>query len=83
MQPKRSLTPREEDARDDWGILVCLVCPADQRPWTVADLIRELGDEPAAIDAIGRLRRSGLIHRSADDVVIPTRAAIHYTEIKA
>jgi hypothetical protein len=82
MQPERSYTPREEDARNDWGILVCLVRPMDQRPWSVDELIREHGDEVSARDAIGRLSRSGLIHLTADGLVFPTRAALHYHEIR-
>jgi len=83
MQPKRIPTPKEDDARNDWGILGCLVCLGDQRPWTVTDLIREIGDETAALDALGRLQRSGLIHRTEGGVVFPTRAAIHFAEIRA
>jgi hypothetical protein len=78
MQPKRNPLPADEDARDDWGILVLLIGETDQRPWSVDELIRERGDELAARDSISRLERAGLIHRttrisSPDEI----RAALH------
>lgn len=82
MQKERSRTPREEEARDDWGILVCLVASSDQWPWSIDELIREREDELAARDAIDRLSRSGLVHRTKDGLIFPTRAALRYTEIK-
>jgi hypothetical protein len=78
--PKRTLG--EDDDRDDWGVLVLLVGPDDQRPWSVAEIIRERGDEIAALDSLDRLNKSGLIHRTRDDLVFPTRAALHYTRIR-
>jgi hypothetical protein len=81
MQAKPNPLPAEDDARDDWGVLVLLV-GQDQRPWSVAEIIREKGDEIAALDSLDRLYKSGLIHRTADDLVFPTRAALHYTQIR-
>jgi hypothetical protein len=83
MQPEPSYTATEEDARQDWGVLTRLIRPDDQRPWSVAELIREVRSEVAARDSIGRLVRSGLIHLTSDGLVFPTRAALHYTEIRA
>jgi hypothetical protein len=83
MQPERSCTTRNDEARSDWGILVCLIGPEDQRPWSVAELVRERGDEVTARDAIDRLSRSGLIHLTGDGLVFPTRSALHFTEIYA
>jgi hypothetical protein len=48
----------------------------------VAEIIRERGDEIAALDSLDRLNKSGLIHRTRDDLVFPTRAALHYTRIR-
>lgn len=82
MQAKRNSLPAEDDARDDWGVLVLLV-GQDQRPWSVAEIVREREDEIAALDSLDRLYKSGLIHRTRDDLVFPTKAALHYTQIKA
>lgn len=81
MQAKRNPLPAEDDARDDWGVLVLLV-GQDQRPWSVAEIIREREDKIATLDSLDRLRKSGLIHRTADGLVFPTRAALHYTQIR-
>jgi hypothetical protein len=82
MQPEPNHKLAEDDDRDDWGVLVLLVGQADQRPWSVAEIIRERGDEIAALDSLDRLNKSGLIHRTRDDLVFPTRAALHYTRIR-
>lgn len=83
MQQERSRTVTEEDARADWGILSCLVTNRDQRPWSVDELARERGDSVEALDAIDRLVRAGLLHRTSDNLVFPTRAALHLTNIRA
>jgi hypothetical protein len=82
MQTEPNHTLGEDDDRDDWGVLVLLIRQDDQRPWSVAEIIRERGDEIAALDSLDRLNKSGLIHRTRDDLVFPTRAALHYTRIK-
>ncbi|HEY3759116.1 MAG TPA: hypothetical protein VGL37_05105 [Solirubrobacteraceae bacterium] len=79
-QPNR--TPAEEEVYDDWAILEPLLDPNEQRPLSVDELIRERGDTVAAIDAIGRLQRAGLIHRVADDFIFATRAAIRFQQIR-
>jgi hypothetical protein len=82
MQTEPNHTLGEDDDRDDWGVLVLLIRQDDHRPWSVAEIIRERGDEIAALDSLDRLSKSGLIHRTRDDLVFPTRAALHYTRIK-
>jgi hypothetical protein len=82
MQTEPSHKLGEDDDRDDWGVLVLLIHQDAQRPWSVAEIIRERGDEIAALDSLDRLNKSGLIHRTRDDLVFPTRAALHYTRIK-
>lgn len=83
MQAKPNPLPVDEDARNDWGILVLLTGDAHQRPWSVDELILERGDELAARDSISRLQRGGLIHRTSDDFVWATRAALYCVEIRA
>ncbi len=83
MQAKPNPLPGDNDARNDWAVLVLLVDQEDQRPWSVAEIVRERDDKVAALDSLDRLRKSGLIHRTADSLVFPTRAALHYTRIKA
>jgi hypothetical protein len=52
-----------------------------QRPWAVAEVIREHGHEQNALDGLDRLHGAGLIHRTADGLVFATRAAVRYSEI--
>ena len=73
--------PAAEDDRDDKTIMSVLLVKDDQRPWSIEDLARELGDHLRAIDAVERLHRSGLVHRTAEDLVFPTRAALHMGRI--
>ncbi len=80
VQPNR--TPAEEEVYNDWAILELLLDPDEQRPLSVDDLIRERGDMVAAIDAISRLQRAGLIHRTTDDFVFAARPAIRFQQIR-
>jgi hypothetical protein len=43
-------------------------------PWTVDEIVRELGNEGNAVDAVRRLTRMGLLHQFGA-VVFPTRTA--------
>jgi hypothetical protein len=79
-QPSR--TPAEDEVYNDWAILEQLVYPDEQRPLSIDELIRERGDTVAAVDAISRLQRAGLIHRTADNFIFATRAAIHFQQIR-
>jgi hypothetical protein len=74
-------SPATEES-DDWAILECLLDPKAQRPWSIEELIREREDRVAALDAIDRLHRAGLIHRGSDDHVWATRAAARFEEIR-
>lgn len=55
--------------------IMALLLSADSRwPWAADELVRELGDSIATIDAINRLHATGLVHRCGE-FVFPSRAA--------
>jgi hypothetical protein len=78
---KSTLSPAEQEQNTDGTILLLLTLNDAQRPWSVEEVIRELGSRNNAIDAIARLHGVGLIHRTSDDFVWATRAAIRADEI--
>jgi hypothetical protein len=71
--------PRSEST--EWIVLDLLVDAEVQRPWSVEEVIREIGSPIAAADALDGLHAAGLIHRTADGFVFATRAAVRYHEI--
>jgi hypothetical protein len=71
--------PRSESA--EWIVLDLLVDAEIQRPWSVEEVIREVGSPIAAADALEALRAAGLAHRPTDGFVFATRAAVRYHEI--
>jgi hypothetical protein len=68
--------------RTEASILDMLV--GSERPglWSVAELGLEIGDEIAAVDAVGALHRAGLVHRTSEGFVFATRAAIRASELR-
>jgi len=78
--PDAQPTPGPTEERTD-GIVLLLLTTGDHRPWSVEEVIREHGHRGQALDALTRLNRAGLIHRTQDDFVWATRAAIRADEI--
>jgi hypothetical protein len=71
--------PRQEVV--ETGILDLLTDQNAQQPWSADDLLREFGEKLAVEDAINNLKRVGLIHCCAG-IVIPSRAALRFAELK-
>lgn len=75
MQDETSRMPAEEDERVQQGILVLLLDQDAQRPWSVAEVEREIGEQIATADALASLHAAGLVHRCGG-FVFATRAAL-------
>jgi hypothetical protein len=56
------------------GVLSSLL--AEDRPWTVEEMIREKGNRMEVVDAIAELQAAGLITRINKRVICASRAAI-------
>jgi hypothetical protein len=75
MHDQGTSTPAHDDALTDGSIMASLLADDAQRPWTVDEIVREIGDELAVADGLARLYRGGLIHR-LEGYVFATRAAL-------
>ena len=82
--PDEQPTPIHEpgDTTIESGILDRLTYPDDQRPWSLDELIRDVGERLGVIDAIAKLRGLGLIHHTSDDLIFPTRAAVRAKDLE-
>jgi hypothetical protein len=76
MQDETSRRPAEEDERVQKGILVLLLGQDAQRPWSVAEVEREIGEQISTVDGLASLHAAGLIHRCGV-FVFATRAPLH------
>jgi hypothetical protein len=83
MPDEQPIPAREPgDTTIESGILDRLTYPNDQRPWSVDELIRDTGQRLATVDAINSLQHIGLIHRTTDNLIFPTRAALRAKELE-
>lgn len=77
MQQEPTRDPEQVDA----VILELLSDPDAQRPWSVDEVVREVGGDPEATDGIARLVRAGLCHRLSE-FVWASRAALHAERLR-
>jgi hypothetical protein len=76
IDPVRAFNMAQRD------VLYFLTNPDDCQPvWSVEDLGRALDNPVRAIDAVGELRRAGLIHQTSDGHVFATRAGVRLVQI--
>jgi hypothetical protein len=81
--PDEQTTPTREpdETTIEAGILDRLTDPEDQRPWSVEELVRDVGHRLATLDAVSNLEHLGLLHRCGD-LVFPTRPALRAKELE-
>jgi len=65
--------------RTTQAVLAALV--AEDRPWTVEEVIREFGGRVPAEDALAELYAAGLVNRINKHVVCASRAALRADEL--
>ena len=61
------------------GVLSSLL--AEDRPWTVEEMVREKGNRLEVVDAIAELHAAGLVTRINKQVICASRAAIRADEL--
>jgi hypothetical protein len=77
VPPEAVVPPEQAEA----AILGLLTDAEVQRPWSVAELEREIGHHVRAVDAVARLYAAGLIHR-VGGFVFASRAAVRASELR-
>jgi hypothetical protein len=78
-----STDPARQSSRCEEIVLNVLLDKDNQRPISVEELSREVGDYYNAVDGLAGLCRTGLAHRLKTDTgefVFASRAAMHFFE---
>ena len=75
MQDDPSMDPTEVLRVNNSAVFGLLIGPHDQRPWSVRELVLEIGNQLDVEDAVARLHGAGLVHRCGE-FVWATRAAL-------
>jgi predicted transcriptional regulator len=75
MQENPTPTVADQERHSDREILELLLDHEEQRPWSVEELAREMGERIDTLDSLARLRAAGLIHRCGE-FVFASRAAL-------
>jgi hypothetical protein len=78
MHDQPSPSAGEQMDQLDRSLLSTLTSDESHRPWSVAEIEREIATDPSA--ALNRLARAGLIHRLGD-FVWATRPAVRAQEL--
>ncbi|MFI4991866.1 MAG: hypothetical protein ACHQHO_13250 [Solirubrobacterales bacterium] len=73
MPEERTSTPAEEDQQVDHTIVLLLLDPESQRPWSEQEIEREIGCD--VTDSLAQPCAAGLIHRHGS-FAWATRAAL-------
>jgi hypothetical protein len=75
MRDEPSPSVAADERRMDQAILALLLVPEEQRPWSVDEVKREMGEPLETVDSLARLHGAGLIHRFGE-FVFASRAAL-------
>jgi hypothetical protein len=70
-----------EPEQAEAAVLGLLTDAEVQRPWSLAELERELDNHVRTVDAVRRLYAAGLVHRLGE-FVFATRAAVRGGELR-
>lgn len=73
-------THDDVDRITDSAVLGLISDPDAQRPWSIAEIAREMGDTGATLDCLASLYGAGLIHRLGE-FAWTTRAALRADEL--
>ena len=75
MQDESKQSLAEDERRTDQAMLALLLTPEEQRPWSLDEVAKEMGEKIDTVDSLARLHAAGLIHRCGE-FVFAARAAL-------